>query len=131
MALLARPTLDGLAAIKLRSTSGLTRVGPNETVRHTIGSGRGDVMLRRIMAVGLPTAIVCLVLIVSAHASPTTSISFPISSTATDCPDPVALSGSVHGVITTLENANGTSLVHTSFNRQGVAGVGLLSGRIY
>lgn len=88
-------------------------------------------MLRRIVAIGLPTAFVYVVLIASAQAT-TTSFSFPISFTSTDCPaDPVALTGTVHGVITTVDNPNGTVLVHTSFNPQGVTGVGLVSGLIY
>ena len=88
-------------------------------------------MLRRIIALGLPAAVVGASLIASAAAA-TTSERFPIDFVATDCPDnPVHLTGTVHGVLTTVENANGTVLVSFSFNPQGVTGVGLVNGLVY
>jgi hypothetical protein len=87
-------------------------------------------MLRRLVAVGLPAALACVVVIATAQAA-TTSIRFPISFTATDCPDPVALSGTLHEVFTTVVSANGNVLVNVVDNPQGVTGIGLVSGRVY
>jgi hypothetical protein len=87
-------------------------------------------MLRRIPIFGLLAIAATAVLATSAPAA-TTSFKFPISFTATDCPDPVALTGTVHGVITSVDNGAGGSLVSSTFNPQGVIGLGLLSGRTY
>jgi hypothetical protein len=86
-------------------------------------------MLRRLVAAGLPAALACVVVIATAQAA-TTSIRFPISFTATDCPDPVALSGTLHEVFTTVDNGS-TVLVSVVDNPQGVTGIGLVSGLTY
>ena len=88
-------------------------------------------MLRRILSFGLPIVAVSAVVVATSATAATTSFRFPVNILATDCPDPVALTGTLHGVITTVDNGAGGVLVSTNFNPQGVTGVGLVSGRIY
>jgi hypothetical protein len=87
-------------------------------------------MLRRLVAVGLPMVLVSAALAATAQAT-TTSIRCPISFTDTTCPDPIALSGTLHEVVTTVENAGRTVRVRILDNPQGVTGVGLVSGRTH
>jgi hypothetical protein len=87
-------------------------------------------MLRRILIAGVLASSVAALLAAVAPAA-SDSFQFPLDFTSTECPDPVALSGTIHAVITAVDNGAGGSMVATHFNPQGVTGVGLVSGRIY
>jgi len=86
-------------------------------------------MLRRIIPVGL-LVVVAAALVASARAA-TISFRFTINSIVTECTESVALTGTVHAVLTSVDNGAGGFLVSSTFNPQGVTGVGLVSGRTY